>query len=61
MIGWGLYIYDENDENNTMAFCLWFEWFPKNMQQREQSEWISGLSDCIVNLLLKKEQTTSQD
>ena len=49
MGGWGLYIYNENE---AIAFCLWFEWFPEGMEQREQSEWTSGLSDCIVNLLL---------
>ena len=53
MGGWGLYIYDENE---AIAFCLWFEWFPEDMEQKEQSEWTSGISDCIVNLLLKKEQ-----
>ncbi len=52
MGGWGSYIYDENE---ALAFCLWFEWFPEGMKQREQSEWTSGLSDCMVNLLLKKE------
>ena len=50
MTGWGLYIYDEN---NATAFCLWFEWFPEDMEQKERSEWTSGLSDCIVNLLMK--------
>ena len=51
MTGWGIYIYDKNE---AIAFCLWFEWFPEGMEQQEQSEWTSGLSDCIVNLLLKK-------
>ena len=51
MTGWGLYIFDEN---NAAAFCLWFEWFPEDMEQKERSEWTSGLSECIVNLLLKK-------
>jgi len=49
MGGWGLYIYDENE---ALAFCLWFEWFPEGMGQKEQSEWTSGLSDCIVNFLV---------
>ena len=51
MGGWGLYIYDENE---AMAFCLWFEWFPESMEQKEQSEWTNGLSDCIVTLLLER-------
>lgn len=53
MGGWSLYIYDENE---AMAFCFWFEWFPESMEHKERPEWTSGLSDCIVNLLLKKEQ-----
>ena len=38
MGGWGLYIYNENE---AIAFCLWFEWFPEGMEQKEQSEWTS--------------------
>ena len=53
MGGWGLYIYDGNE---ALSFCLWFEWFPEDMEENEQSEWMSGLSDCIVNILLKKDQ-----
>ena len=58
MVGWGLYIYDENE---AIAFCLWFEWFPEGIEQKERSEWKNGLSDCIVNLLLKKEQAMKRD
>ncbi len=50
MGGWGLYIYNEKE---ALSFCLWFEWFPEGMGQEEQSQWTSGLSDCIVSLLLK--------
>jgi len=57
MEGWGLYIYDENE---AMAFCLWFEWFPEGMEPKEQSEWTGGLSDCIVNLLVKKARATKK-
>ena len=57
MGGWGLYIYDETE---AVAFCLWFEWFPEDMGQKEQSEWTSGLSNCIVNLLLEQESADTQ-
>ena len=57
MGGWGLYIYDENE---AIAFCLWFEWFPESVSQKEQREWTSGLSDCIVNLLLKSDTKGEQ-
>ena len=50
MMGWGLYIYDKNE---AIAFCIWFEWFPKGIEQKEQLEWAYGLSDSIVNLLFK--------
>ena len=58
MVGWSLYIYDESE---AIAFCLWFEWFPEGMEQKERSEWTSGLSDCIVNLLVKKEPVIKKD
>jgi hypothetical protein len=51
MVGWGLYIYDESE---AMAFCLWFEWFPEQMAEGQRLEWASGISDCIVGLLLRK-------
>ncbi len=55
MAGWGLYIYDESE---AIAFCLWFEWFPEGMAEGQRSEWASGISDCIVGLLLRKKVDT---
>ncbi|MHC4132491.1 MAG: serine hydrolase [Planctomycetota bacterium] len=52
MVGWGLYIYNDKE---ALSFCLWFEWFPEDMSENERSEWTSGISDCIVNLLLQPE------
>ena len=49
MIGWGILI---RNEKVALGFCLWCEWFPASMSQEEQLEWCSGLSDCIVNILL---------
>jgi hypothetical protein len=49
MVGWGILI---RNEKVALGFCLWCEWFPARMSQEEQLEWCSGLSDCIVNILL---------
>ena len=49
MGGWGLLI---RNEEVAVGLCLWCEWFPKAMSQEQQREWLSGLSDCIVNMLL---------
>ena len=37
------------------------QWFPESMEEKAQSEWTSGLSDCIVNLLLTKEHVMKKD
>ena len=49
MIGWGILI---KSEEIALGFCLWCEWFPASMSQEEQLQWLHGLSDCIVNILL---------
>ncbi len=49
MAGWGILI---RSEDVALGFCLWFEWFPADMPQEQEREWRSGLSDCIVNILL---------
>ena len=49
MSGWGILI---RNEDVALGFCLWSEWFPARMSQEEQRRWLSGLSDCIVNILL---------
>lgn len=49
MGGWGILI---RSEEVALGFCLWCEWFPASMSQEEQWQWCSGLSDCIVNILL---------
>ena len=49
MGGWGILI---RSEEVALGFCLWSEWFPASMSQEEQLQWCSGLSDCIVNILL---------
>jgi len=49
MGGWGILI---RSEEVALALCLWCEWFPGSMSEEEQSQWRSGLSDCIVNILL---------
>lgn len=53
MIGWDVYIYDENE---AITFCLWFERFPKSMEISEQGNWQSAIANCIVHLLLKTNQ-----
>ncbi len=49
MGGWGILI---RSEDAALGFCLWCEWFPASMSQEEQWQWLTGLSDCIVNILL---------
>lgn len=53
MVGWNLYIYDENE---AIAFCLWFERFPGSLEDREQEKWRDAISNCIVHLLLKTDK-----
>lgn len=55
MLGWGIYIYSEEE---ALAFCLWSEWFPEDMDEARRHEWMYGLSDGIVNLLLLPENRT---
>ena len=54
MLGWGILV---RNENQAIGFCIWCEWFPENMTQEQQWQWCSGLSDCIVNILLLPENT----
>ncbi len=49
MVGWGILI---RNQRVALAFCLWCEWFPDDMSDEDQWRWASGLSDCIVNVLL---------
>ena len=49
MVGWGILI---RNQRAALAFCVWFEWFPNAMSDEDQWRWASGLSDCIVNVLL---------
>jgi hypothetical protein len=49
MAGWAILI---RTEKVGLGFCLWGEWFPANMNEVERWQWLSGLSDCIVNILL---------
>jgi hypothetical protein len=50
MVGWGIFI---RGDDVALAFCLWCEWFPGNMGRDKRGQWYSGLSDCIVNVLLE--------
>lgn len=52
MLGWGLYIYNEEE---AVAFCLWSEWFPQDIAEARRNEWLMEFSGHIVNLLLKPE------
>lgn len=49
MIGWGLYL---RDGSQSLAFCLWCEWFPQNMTEETKRKWCYAISDGIVNVLL---------
>jgi hypothetical protein len=49
MVGWGILI---RNQRVALAFCLWCEWLPEGMSDEDQWRWLSGLSDCIVNVLL---------
>jgi len=49
MTGWGLLI---RNAEAALGFCIWCEWFPSSMSEERQSQWLSGLSDCIVAILL---------
>jgi|GEM_PF-1087451 len=57
MIGWGNMI--KNDKI-ALAYCLWTEWFPKQMSEAEQLQWCHGLSDGVVNVLLQPESGQNQ-
>ena len=50
MLGWGAYIYNEKE---AIAFCIWGEWFPVDMDETQRWQWMTGLSNCIMNLLLQ--------
>jgi hypothetical protein len=49
MSGWGILI---RSEEIALGFCLWGEWFPPEMSRDECGQWLHGLSDCIVSILL---------
>lgn len=49
MIGWGLYL---RDGSQSLAFCLWTEWFPQDMSEETRRKWCHAVSDGIVNVLL---------
>jgi len=49
MGGWALFI---KGDDVALAFCLWCEWFPSSMAETKRREWYTGLSECIVNILL---------
>ncbi|MHC4176575.1 MAG: serine hydrolase [Planctomycetota bacterium] len=49
MVGWAILI---RNQRVALAYCLWYEWFPNDMSDEDQWRWASGLSDCIVNVLL---------
>lgn len=59
MGGWGLYLHSRS---TATAFCLWFEWFPRNMSESRRQQWYDAISNSIVQLLLgdtNKEATVS--
>ena len=56
MTGWGIII---RGEKTAIAFCLWSEWFPEKMKDREREQWLMALSDSIVNVLLTEELNTT--
>jgi hypothetical protein len=58
MVGWGILI---RNERVALAFCLWLEWFPNAMSDEDQWRWASGLSDCIVNVLLPRVPAASHE
>ena len=48
-IGWGWYL---RDGRQSLAFCLWCEWFPHTMKEETRRKWCYAISDGIVNVLL---------
>lgn len=49
MVGWGLYLHSRS---KAVAFCLWFEWFPRNMSESRRQQWYDAISNSIVQVLL---------
>ena len=43
------------NEQETLAFCLWGEWFPAEMSEDLKNKWCFTISDSIVNILLAKD------
>ena len=49
MVGWGLYLHGRS---GSAAFCVWFEWFPRDMTDGSRQEWMNAISNGIVKVLL---------
>ena len=50
MVGWGMLL---KGEETSVAFCIWYEWFPVKMDEIERHSWRQGISDSIVRMLLE--------
>lgn len=54
MFGWNAYVYDDE---HALAFCVWCEWFPKDMPDKLQVKWCTEISNAIVSVLLNESRT----
>lgn len=56
MVGWGMLI---KNETTAAAFCIWYEWFPEVMEEKQRSVWRHSISDSVVSVLLAQEKSGS--